>query len=473
MNRILINLIWSLFTILSCVAQTQIEIINADLISFNKKNNKDRQVLKGNVKTKHNEHFMSCDSAYYYANENKIEAFSNILIWQGDTLSLEGDYLIYFGNNQIAEIEKNVHFKHNKMNLISEQLKYNFLLNKGFFDQKAIIYEKNKSLKSKQGIYYASQEKFDFYKDVVIETKEETIRSDTLYYWLENEYTVFQSNGSIKNATINVKAQYGWVNQKKGEAFLNKNVEISNLKNNSILRADSTYLFNKMNHSISYGNTLLSMPRNDDTLYLTADTVFQQKKTENNLLEAFPRANFKSINMVGFCDSLSYSTKEENLFLNKEPVIWLDQFQLTSDSIQILLNKDQIKMAYLNNRAFITSEVDSNAFNQISGESMEAYFHENKLSNIEVIGNGESIYYINDEKNNEAVGVNKIICSNMNIIINDRQIENINFYKKPDAMLYPLNQIDTNDLLLKGFKWKNKSQIENKILDKMAKYEIF
>ena len=44
-------------------SQTQIEIINADKISFNKKNNKDRQVLTGNVKTKHNEHFMSCDSA--------------------------------------------------------------------------------------------------------------------------------------------------------------------------------------------------------------------------------------------------------------------------------------------------------------------------------------------------------------------------------------------------------------------------
>ena len=173
-----------------------------------------------------------------------------------------------------------------------------------------------------------------------------------------------------------------------------------------------------MNHSISYGNTLLSIPLDEDTLYLTADTLLQKKRTdEGNLLEAYPRANFKSINMVGFCDSLSYSTKEENLFLNKEPVIWLDQFQLTSDSIRILLNKDQIKMAFLNKSSFIASEVDSNSFNQISGENMKAYFQENKLSNIEVIGNGESIYYVEDEKKNEAVGVNKIICSNMNIII--------------------------------------------------------
>ena len=458
---------------LSCVAQTQIEIINADKISFNKKNNKDRQVLTGNVKTKHKDHFMSCDSAYYYANDNKIEAFSKVHILQGDTLSLKGDYLIYHGNHQLAEIKKNVWFKHNEMNLTSEQLKYNFKLNKGFFDQKAVINEKNKSLKSNKGIYYTSLEKFDFYNEVVIKTEKEIMGADTLYYWLENEYALFKSNGSIENNKINVKAQSGWVNQKDEKAFINNNVLITDLDNNSILSADTCYLFNEMNHSISYGNTLLSIPLDEDTLYLSADTLLQKKRTEGNLLEAYPKANFKSINMVGFCDSLSYSTKEENLFLNIKPVIWLDKFQFTSDSIRIILNKDLIKMAFLNKNAFITSEVDSNSFNQISGENMKAYFHENKLSNIEVIGNGESIYYVEDEKKRETVGVNKIICSNMNIIIKSRQIENINFYKEPDAILYPINKTDLNDLILKGFTWRNKSHIENIIQDKMNKYHLF
>ena len=455
---------------LSCVAQTKVEIINADKISFNKKNNKDRQVLIGNVKTKHKNHLMSCDSAYYYSNENKIEAFSKVHIWQGDTLSLKGDYLIYHGNHQLAEIKKNVRFKHKEMNLTSEQLKYNFKNNKAFFDQKAVITSKNKSLKSNRGIYYTHIEKFDFYSEVIIETQKETISADTLYYWLENEYALFKSNGSIENNKINIKAQSGWVNQKEEVAFINNNVQITDLDNNSTLYADTCYLFNDMNHSFSYGNTLLSIPLDKDTLHLTADTLFQKKRLEGNLVQAYPRANFKSIDMVGFCDSLSYSSKDENLFLNKEPVIWLDQFQLNSDSIRILLNKNLIKMAFLDKSAFIVSEAESNSYNQISGENMRLYFNENKLSNIEVIGNGESIYYIEDERNNQIVGVNKIICSNMNIIINRREIENINFYKKPDAIIFPISKIKPNELLLKGFTWKNKSHIENIIQGKMDKY---
>jgi len=225
-----------------------------------------------------------------------------------------------------------------------------------------------------------------------------------------------------------------------------------------------------MNHSISYGNTLLSIPLNEDTLYITADTLSQKKRAEDNLLEAYPRANFKSINMIGFCDSLSYSTNEENLFLNKEPVIWLDQFQFTSDSIRIVLNKKLIKLAFLNKNAFTASEVGSNLFNQISGENMKAYFHENKLSNIEVIGNGESIYYVQDEKKIEAIGVNKIICSDMNIKIKRRQIDNINFYKKPDAILYPTSKTNQNELFLRGFIWKDKSNIDNIIQGEMDKY---
>ena len=127
-------------------------------------------------------------------------------------------------------------------------------------------------------------------------------------------------------------------------------------------------------------------------------------------------------------------------------------------------------MAFLDKSAFIVSEAESNSYNQISGENMRLYFNENKLSNIEVIGNGESIYYIEDERNNQIVGVNKIICSNMNIIINRREIENINFYKKPDAIIFPISKIKPNELLLKGFTWKNKSHIENIIQGKMDKY---
>ena len=455
------------------MSQTQIEIINADEISFNKKVNEDRQVLIGNVKTKHKNRFLTCDSAYYYTQDNKIEAFSNIHIWQGDTLSLKGEYLIYHGDQQLAEIQENVRFSHNEMNLVSEQLKYNFEYEKAFFDQKALITEKEKSLSSNSGIYYARIEKFDFYKDVIIESTEEILRADTLYYWLNSEYAEFKHKGSLENDNIHVIANKGWVNQKDGTAFLNEKIKITDLENDYVLHADSCHLFNEISHSISYGNTLLTLPLNEDTLYLTADTLIHQQKSESNLLIAYPKVSFKSLDMLGSCDSLSFVTKDEHIFLNIAPVIWLDEFQLTADTISIILNEDIIKMALLNKNSFIASKIDSSSYNQISGENMKAFFDENELSNIEVKGNGESIYYVKEEKKNEAIGVNKIICSNMNIIVSNKAIENINFYEKPDAILHPIDKITPDNLLLKGFTWKNKPDVLSKIQSKIQLHYTF
>jgi len=475
MNKLFTYYVCIFFTLLTGIvqSQTQIEIINADEISFNKKISEDRQVLVGNVKTKHNNRFLTCDSAYYYAKDNKIEAFSNIHIWQGDTLSLKGDYLIYHGDHQLAEIQKNVRFKHNEMSLVSEQLKYNFEHEKGFFDEKALITENQKSLSSNKGIYYAGAEKFDFYTNVIVESTEEILRADTLQYWLNSEYAEFKSNGTLENSDIHVKANKGWVNQKDGKAFLSEKIQITDLENDYVLHADSCYLFNEMTHSISYGNTLLTLPLNEDTLYLTADTLIHQQKPESNLLKAYPNVSFKSSDLLGHCDSLSFITNDEDIFLNKTPVIWLDEFQVTADTIRIVLDEDSIKMALLNKNSFITSKIDSSAFNQISGVNMKAYFNKNELSNIKVEGNGESIYYVEDEKDNKPIGVNKIICSNMNIIVNNRTIGSINFYEKPDATLHPIDQITPEEFLLKGFKWRNKHEIMNKIESKIQRHYKF
>ena len=54
-----------------------------------------------------------------------------------------------------------------------------------------------------------------------IETEEETLFSDTLYYWLENEYAIFQSNGSIKN-NKNIYKSSKWLGKSKKRRSISK-----------------------------------------------------------------------------------------------------------------------------------------------------------------------------------------------------------------------------------------------------------
>ena len=450
-------------TTVSAQQESSIEILNADQISFNQKEHEDRQKLYGNILVQHAKQFLSCDSAYFYSSENKLEAFSDIKIWQGDTLTLTGDYLIYYGDHQLAQMEGNVHLEHKDVDLRGEQLSYNFNYEQAFYDQRAIITQEDKSLTSDRGVYHASQEKFDFYGHVIINTSKETIEADTVYYWYYKEYAVFQGNGYIVNDDLDIYAQQGWIDQIKGEAFLSNQVHIKERDNNYHLFADSTYFTNHMQEALSYSNTYCMFPFEDDTLLLVADTLRNEQIASNNLLKAYYNVSYKSDAIIGSCDSLTYLPEEEMLVMNVDPTMWLEDYQLTSDTLSLFFKENNLHRASLNNHSFIVSQVDSNAFNQISGKNMEAYFAKNELSNIEVKGNGESIYFVQDESKRSLKGVNKIICSNMNIRLLNKAIESIHFYKEPDAKLYPIDKIQLNDFILKGFIWREMDVILEKI----------
>ena len=75
------------------------------------------------------------------------------------------------------------------------------------------------------------------------------------------------------------------------------------------------------------------------------------------------------------------------------------------------------------------------------------------LSKIDVFGNGQSIYFARNKKN-ELTGVNRADCSNMIIIIKDSKISTLKLIEKPDATFYPIGALAASELMLKGFNWQ-------------------
>jgi lipopolysaccharide export system protein LptA len=453
-------------------AQSKIEIINSDEISFNQKLNKNRQVLRGNVKTKHKNRIMTCDSAYYYLNENKIEAFNNIHIWEEDQISIRGEYLIYHGNEQLAEIEQKVIFIHKDMRLSSRKVLYNFTSKKASFNQQAYIKQNQKSISSKEGVYDIQEEKFNFYKEVILTDDIDTLIADSVYYSLKTEEATFSSHVTLKNESMQINAKSGWLNKSNGDATLQGEVQIHHLIDGAKLFSDHYRIDGEKNTSISYGNALIEIPRKQDTLYLMGDTLHYSEYNDIAIFTAGPMATFQSKEITGKCDSLSYkkSQKEMNLFFF--PAIWINEFLLTADTITVKLEPgDFVKEIELNKNAFISSKLNNQQFNQIKGEKMNAHFFRNKISNIEVDGNGESLYYVEEENQKTARGANKVICSHMNISIYSNKIKNITFYENADASIKPIDQVNSEDMQLKNFIWYEKQKTSLIIDERINKYK--
>ena len=122
------NVLLFLFCLLSASVYGQnverIELVNADLSEFDESINSKATRLLGNVAFRHENTLMYCDSAYMYREENRIEAFSNVRINQGDTLQMTGRRLDYDGNTRLARIFEDVVMKDRKTVLITSRLDY-------------------------------------------------------------------------------------------------------------------------------------------------------------------------------------------------------------------------------------------------------------------------------------------------------------------------------------------------------------
>jgi hypothetical protein len=107
---------------------------------------------------------------------------------------------------------------------------------------------------------------------------------------------------------------------------------------------------------------------------------------------------------------------------------------------------------YLDDNAFIVGQEDSLRFNQIKGRKMIGDFVDNKLDLIKVSGNGQTIYFIRNKKQ-QLTGVNKADCSEMNIYIADSKVKKIALKSEPDAVLLPIKDAIDSDIKLRDFKW--------------------
>jgi hypothetical protein len=86
--KILLHILLVILSVtLNAQTSKKIEILNADNTFANANKHPDYWRLIGHVAFKHNNAIMYCDSAYHYANIDKVKAFGKIKI-QGDGILL-------------------------------------------------------------------------------------------------------------------------------------------------------------------------------------------------------------------------------------------------------------------------------------------------------------------------------------------------------------------------------------------------
>jgi len=479
--------------VISVFAQktTKVSIEHADLLKLANQNGKNIRILMGNAILRQDSTFFYCDTARLDENNN-LRAVGKVHISYSDSVHLYGDFLTYDGNTRIAVMDSNVSLVDKRATLYTDHLEYNRNLNTAYYFTKGRIVDQENVLTSIKGRYFTQTYEFLFSDSVVVVNPDYTMFADTLKYNTESEVVYIEGPTNIYGQDDHIYSEKGWYDTRTDRAELSRNNRIAHLE--QILKGDWIYYDREREYGKAVGNVwvkdtvqniimqggISEFYRTEkysyitdsacailidtyDSLYMHADSFIMVIDSLNDpkLMFAYNHMKFYKEDLQGMCDSLVFRVQDSIIALLKKPVLWSDDNQLTADSIWMHVSDNQIDSMELFNIAFIISRDSTETFNQIRGRQMKAYFRDNQLYKINVLGNAETIYYIRDE-GFELIGINKSVSSNMTIMLDDRKIKNIYYLSMPEATLFPEKEISREDQILRDFKWITGQRPANK-----------
>jgi lipopolysaccharide export system protein LptA len=134
---------------------------------------------------------LTSDSAYFYPDQNLVDAFGHVHITQGDTLNIYSDKLHYDGNTKLAVLTDHVIMIDKDATLTTNYLTYNTATRIAIYTTGGKLVNKDNTLTSKTGYYFAQSRDAYFRYNVVCTTPDALIKTDTLKYNTKDRISYF------------------------------------------------------------------------------------------------------------------------------------------------------------------------------------------------------------------------------------------------------------------------------------------
>jgi lipopolysaccharide export system protein LptA len=275
---------------------------------------------------------LTCDSAVFYTSKNYFEAYNNVHINQADTINIYSDRLTYDGNAKLAHLSSNVRLVDKTSVLTTNVLDYNMVSKVGTYVDGGKIVNKDATITSKNGYYFANSRDAYFRYNVLVVTEQSTIKSDTLRYNTFSNWAYFYGPTNIKEKDGNLYTENGAYNTKTTYAYFGKkNLYTSGSRS---LKGDSLYY----DGIAGYGKAVKNIVFRDtaDKMLLHGQLGYYYKKDQRTLVtkNAYAGLGVDSIvvNEVKVPDSLwlgadtieTQMVLQKTLKLIKAPVIKKD-----------------------------------------------------------------------------------------------------------------------------------------------------
>ena len=453
----------------------------------------------------HNGVNLYCDKAVLYKKENFVEAFSNVRMVQGDTITMTAKYIEYSGKTELAFAHGNVVLTEPSSVLTTEKLHFDRTKQQAYYDVSGkVVRDSSGTITSRIGRYYMPTKKYQFIDSVVLVNPEYTLKTKRLdffndsghasifgpstsngegndiycergFYDTKEDFGHFQRNAKINYDDREVIGDSIYFDRTLNFASATNNIKVTDTINNSIVKGDYAEVWKAKDSVFITGRALAITVQEKDSIFIHSDTLMLTGPEEHRITRAFYNAKIYKSDLAGKADSIHadhktgltelinlarYSSKDP-FAAKRKPVMWNLGNQMSGDTIHLIsdVKTEQLDSLKVFNNAFLVSKdtLSDDGYNQTKGKQLIGLFKDNELYNVDIIKNAEVIYYSRNGLG-ELIGINKSKSGSINIKIADNDIEEIRLINKVDGDLSPESLFPNNANRLRGFDWRGEER---------------
>lgn len=442
---------------------------------------------------------MWCDKAIYYQEEDFIEAFSDVVIKQGDSVNMASNYVEYSGITKMAFAAGDVVLTEPQSVLSTDTLYFDRTKQEAYYRTKGkVVRDSSGTITSQVGRYYMNNKKYRFLKDVVLVNPEYTLNTNQLDFYSDSGHSYmygpstivgdsskiycergfYDTNNDIGHFIKNSKINYNnrevigdslYFDRNRSFASATNNIVVTDTINKSIIKGHYAEVFRAKDSVFITKQALAITVQETDSIYIHADTLMITGKPEHRITRAFYNAKMYKSDMSGKADSIHADHKTgltqlinldrfsstDAYAIKRRPILWNLGNQMTGDSIHLISNveKEELDSLKVFNNAFLISK-DSigKGFNQIKGQKLIGLFENNELYNIDIIKNAEIIFYSRNDEDS-LIGINKSKSAKINMKF-ENVYKIVTLINQVDGEIYPDSQFPENARKFRGFDWR-------------------
>ncbi len=372
-------------------AQQTVKLIHADsLIGYSKGNDSYRELI-GHVRFQQDTTTLSCDRAVQNLTQDYVNLFGHVRV-RDDTLTLLTSQAYYSGKTKTVTSDSAVYLNDTRRTLTADA-----------------------------GTYDSDTKVAHFFGNVFVRDTSSQLRSDTLLYYRNDDMTFADGNVRIKSLDNNVTVYGGHFEDYGKKKF------------STVTRAPLLVQIDT------------SSDGRIDTLLITGKTMDAYRDSANERFVALDSVKIVRGSLSARCGYGIYYSADSLVVLQKTPVVWYEDNQLTGDSVAVYIANKNLSRVDVLGAAFAISQSDSahpDRYNQLKGRKLTMFLHDRKVSRIIVESNATSLYYLYDK--DKPNGANKVSGDRVVMYFIDGKIDKISVISGVEGDYYPENMVKGN-----------------------------